>query len=115
MRDDCIFCRIVRQEAHGDIVYQDEEITAFRDINPKAPVHILIVPNRHIPGVFALQPGDESVVGRLFLVARQLAEQEGIAQSGYRLVLNSGPQGGQSVYHLHLHLLGGRPMRWPPG
>ncbi|NOZ28185.1 MAG: histidine triad nucleotide-binding protein [Chloroflexi bacterium] len=115
MKDDCIFCRIVRREAYGDIVYQDEEVTAFRDINPQAPVHILIVPNRHIPAVSALQPEDAALIGRLFLIARDLAEQEGIARGGYRLVLNNGPEAGQSVYHIHLHLLGGRRMRWPPG
>ena len=112
---DCIFCRIVRRQAPGDIVYQDEEVTAFRDINPQAPVHILVVPNRHIPAVAALGREDTGLAGRLILTARELAEREGIARAGYRLVFNNGPQGGQSVDHLHLHLLGGRPMRWPPG
>ncbi len=111
----CIFCRIVQRQAPGDIIYQDEEITAFRDINPQAPVHILIVPNRHIPAVAALKPEDALLAGRLVVTARELAEREGIAQAGYRLVMNNGRQGGQSVDHLHLHLLGGRPMRWPPG
>jgi len=99
----------------ADIVYQDEEITAFRDINPQAPVHILVVPSRHIPAVAALRPEDDALTGRLLLVARDLAEQEGIARTGYRLVINNGAQAGQSVDHLHLHLLGGRRMRWPPG
>ncbi len=111
----CVFCRIVRREAPADIVYQDDEITAFRDINPQAPVHILIVPRRHIPAVAALGADDGALAGRLMLVARDLAEREGIARSGYRLVVNNGPQAGQSVEHLHLHLLGGRSMRWPPG
>ncbi len=111
----CIFCHIVHRQAPADIVYQDEEITAFRDINPQAPVHILVVPSRHIPAVTALRSGDEALTGRLLLVARDLAEQEGIAHTGYRLVINNGAQAGQSVDHLHLHLLGGRRMRWPPG
>ncbi|HIC90052.1 MAG TPA: histidine triad nucleotide-binding protein [Anaerolineae bacterium] len=111
----CIFCRIVARERPGNIVYQDEEITAFRDIHPQAPVHILIVPNRHIAGIAQITEEDAELIGRLFLVANRLAQQNGIAQSGYRLVFNQGPQAGQSVFHLHLHLLGGRRMRWPPG
>ncbi|HIQ05067.1 MAG TPA: histidine triad nucleotide-binding protein [Anaerolineae bacterium] len=97
------------------MVYQDEEVTAFRDIHPQAPVHILIVPNRHIAGIAQITEEDAELIGRLFLVANRLAQQNGIAQSGYRLVFNQGPQAGQSVFHLHLHLLGGRRMRWPPG
>ncbi|HEY74857.1 MAG TPA: histidine triad nucleotide-binding protein [Thermoflexia bacterium] len=111
---DCIFCRIVRGEAPAQIIYQDEEVTAFRDLNPQAPVHVLIVPNRHIAGVAQVEPDDEPTLGRLFTVARRLAEEMGITE-GYRLVVNSGPLAGQSVFHLHLHLLGGRPFRWPPG
>lgn len=111
---ECIFCRIVQGTAPASIVYQDGEITAFRDINPQAPVHILIIPNRHITSVSHIEPGDISMLGRLFLVARQLAEQENIAD-GYRIVVNSGRLAGQSVYHLHAHLLGGRRMGWPPG
>jgi histidine triad (HIT) family protein len=111
----CIFCRIVRQEAHGALVYQDEHVTAFRDIRPQAPTHILIVPNTHVDSVNQLQPEDGDMLARLIWVAKQLAKQEGIAESGYRLVINCGPQAGQSVDHLHLHLLGGRRMSWPPG
>ncbi|MCS7220477.1 MAG: histidine triad nucleotide-binding protein [Anaerolineae bacterium] len=111
----CVFCRIVRREAPADIVYQDEEVVAFRDINPQAPVHVLIVPRRHIPAITALGAEDGTLAGRLMLVARELAEREGIARSGYRLVINNGPQAGQSIDHLHVHLLGGRHMRWPPG
>ncbi len=112
--NDCVFCRIVRGETPAQIIYQDEEVTAFHDINPRAPVHILIVPNRHIAGVAHVEPEDEPALGHLFTVARRLAEETGITQ-GYRLVVNSGPLAGQSVFHLHLHLLGGRPFRWPPG
>jgi len=111
---DCVFCRIVRGEVPARIVYQDEEVTAFHDLNPQAPVHILIVPNRHIVGVAEVEPEDESTLGRLFTVARRLAEEMGVTQ-GYRLVVNSGPLAGQSVFHLHVHLLGGRPLHWPPG
>jgi len=112
---DCIFCRVVRNEAHADILYQDEWVTAFRDIRPQAPTHLLIVPNQHIDSVNQLQPEHGEMPARLLLIARQLARQEGVADSGYRLVMNTGPQAGQSVDHLHLHLLGGRRMSWPPG
>jgi len=111
---DCIFCQIVRAEALARILYQDEDVTAFYDINPRAPVHILIVPNRHIVGVAHVEPVDAGLLGKLFVVARQLAEQEHIVD-GYRLVINNGARAGQSVFHLHVHLLGGRPLGWPPG
>ena len=112
--NDCIFCRIVRGEAPAHIVYQDEDVTAFHDLNSWAPVHILIVPNRHIVGVAQVEPEDAAVLGKLFVVARQLAEQRDIV-GGYRLVVNNGPRAGQSIFHLHVHLLGGRPLGWPPG
>jgi len=111
---DCIFCRIVAGHAPAQIVYRGEGVTAFRDIHPQAPVHILIIPDRHIPSLAEAQPEDAELLGRLLLVARQLAEQEGLG-NGYRLVLNTGRHAGQSVFHLHFHLLGGRGMRWPPG
>jgi histidine triad (HIT) family protein len=110
----CVFCRIVRGEAPARIVYQDEDVTAFHDLRPRAPTHILIVPNRHIAGVAEIEPEDSALLGKLFVVARRLAEQEGIV-GGYRLVVNNGLQAGQSVFHLHVHLLGGRPLGWPPG
>ncbi|HIE39334.1 MAG TPA: histidine triad nucleotide-binding protein [Anaerolineales bacterium] len=111
---DCIFCRIVQGQAPARILYRDDEVTAFHDLHPQAPVHLLIVPNRHIAGVAEVGPGDEPMLGKLFIVARRLAEEMDIGD-GYRLVVNSGPLAGQSVFHLHLHLLGGRPFRWPPG
>ncbi len=111
---DCIFCRIVRGEASARIVYQDEDVTAFRDLNPCAPVHILIIPNRHVAGMAQVEPKDAAVLGKLFVIARRLAEQENIVD-GYRLVVNNGPGAGQSVFHLHVHLLGGRSLGWPPG
>ena len=110
----CLFCRIVRGEAPARVVYQDEDITAFHDLHPRAPIHFLLVPNRHIVGVADVEPEDAAVLGKLFVVARRLAEQEGIV-NGYRLVVNNGPRAGQSVFHLHVHLLGGRPLGWPPG
>ncbi len=110
----CIFCRIVRGEAPARILYQDDDVTAFRDLHPQAPVHILIVPNRHVAGVSQVGPEDTVLLGKLFVVARQLAEQEEIVD-GYRLVVNNGLQAGQTVFHLHVHLLGGRALSWPPG
>lgn len=109
----CVFCRIVEGEGSARIVYQDEDVTAFHDRNPQAPVHILIVPNQHIARVDQVEPDDATLLGKLFVVARRVAEQEGAR--GYRLVVNNGSLAGQSVFHLHMHLLGGRPMRWPPG
>lgn len=103
----CIFCRIIQGEAPGEIVYRDKEVTAFRDINPKAPVHILVVPNKHIHSLAHAEPEDTLLLGQLLQVAKSLAEQEGIANSGYRLLMNCGQGAGQIVYHLHLHLLGG--------
>ena len=112
--NECIFCRIVRGEAPARIVYQDEDVTAFYDLHPRAPTHILIVPNRHISGMAMADGDDGPVLGKLLLVARRLAEQEDVVD-GYRLVINNGRKAGQSVFHLHVHLLGGRPMSWPPG
>lgn len=107
---DCIFCKIVSGEIPSTNVYKDEQVTAFRDINPAAPTHILIVPNRHIDSVNFMATEDEPLIGRLFSIAKQLAAQEGIAESGYRLVMNTGAGAGQTVFHLHLHLLGGRQL-----
>jgi histidine triad (HIT) family protein len=112
---DCIFCKIVAGEIPSTQVYRDEQVTAFRDINPAAPVHVLIVPNRHIASVNDLTTEDEPLIGHLFSVAKQIAAEEGIAESGYRLIINTGPDGGQVVFHLHLHLLGGHRMKHPMG
>jgi histidine triad (HIT) family protein len=105
-----LFERIVASELPADIVYQDAEVTAFRDIHPRAPVHILIVPNKPIPTANDIADGDATLVGRLFLVARDLAKKLGIAENGYRLIINCNSHGGQEVYHLHLHLVGGAPL-----
>ena len=111
----CVFCKIVREEAPAAVVYRDEQVTAFRDIHPAAPTHILIVPNRHIDSINALAAEDEALVGHLLTVAGQLAAREGIAETGYRVITNTGPHGGQTVFHLHVHLIGGQPMRHPMG
>jgi histidine triad (HIT) family protein len=113
--DECIFCKIVRGEMPATIVHKDEEIIAFRDIHPVAPVHLLLVPNKHIPSVREVLPEDEPVLGRLFTLARELAAKEEIAKSGYRLIVNTGAHGGQVVFHLHMHLMGGQRMRHPIG
>lgn len=115
MADKCIFCKIAAREIPSSIVFQDDRITAFRDINPQAPVHIVIVPNEHIPTLAGMEQAHEGVVGHMAYAATVLAEREGIAKSGFRLVMNAGPAAGQSVDHIHLHLLGGRAMAWPPG
>jgi histidine triad (HIT) family protein len=110
----CAFCRIARGEGSARIVYQDEEVTAFHDRNPQAPIHVLIIPNEHIESVSRVEPADTGLLGKLFVVARRVAEQQGVT-GGYRLVVNTGSQAGQSVFHLHMHLLGGRRLAWPPG
>lgn len=115
MSQNCIFCKIAAGQMGGPPLYQDEHVTAFRDINPQAPVHLLIIPNKHIVSLNEAAVEDQALLGHLLLTAATLAEQEGIAGSGYRLVTNTGPNGGQSVFHLHMHLLGGRKLVWPPG
>jgi histidine triad (HIT) family protein len=111
----CIFCKIAAGEIKGDLVYQDEQVVAFRDLNPQAPVHALVIPRRHIATTNDLGDQEADLVGRLVLAAKQVAQREGIAERGYRIVLNCNAEAGQSVFHIHLHLLGGRPMDWPPG
>jgi histidine triad (HIT) family protein len=111
----CIFCKIVSGEAPAAIVYRDEQTTAFRDLHPVAPTHILVVPNKHIESVNDITPEDEIVLGHLFFVAKQIAKQEGIAADGYRLIVNTGANAGQVVFHLHLHILGGGRLRHPMG
>ena len=105
-----IFTQIIQKEIPADIVYQDEHVTAFRDINPQAPVHVLIVPNKEIPTVNDIEASDEELVGKMFTVAKKIAANEGVAENGYRLLVNCNRDGGQEVFHLHMHLFGGRPM-----
>lgn len=114
MPDNCLFCKIIAGGIPATVVYKDEQVTAFRDINPQAPTHILILPNRHVASIAEAQAGDVNLLGTLLWVGKQLAEKEDLAR-GYRLVINEGQEGGQTVAHLHLHLLGGRRMNWPPG
>jgi histidine triad (HIT) family protein len=111
----CLFCRIVASEIPSDTVLEDDRLVAFRDIAPRAPTHILVVPREHIPSLRELDEDDAPLLAHLLLTARAIAAAEGIAGAGYRLVANVGEWGGQTVAHLHLHLLGGRAMRWPPG
>ena len=108
--EECVFCQIAKRERQAAVLYQDELVTAFEDLHPIAPVHFLVVPNRHIPSVNEVTGADEDALGRLVSVARQLALAKGVQASGYRLVINTGPDAGQSVFHLHLHVIGGRKM-----
>lgn len=110
---DCLFCKIIQGEIPSDQVFSNDDAVAFRDVNPQAPTHILVVPRRHIASLDILD--DTALGARLLEIARQVADTEGVATDGYRVVINSGPNGGQSVDHLHLHVLGGRAMTWPPG
>jgi len=112
---DCIFCKIVKGEVKASIVYRDEQVTAFRDIHPVAPTHILIIPNQHIDSVNHLKAEDELLIGHMFMVAREIAAQENIHQGGYRIIVNTGAHGGQTVFHLHMHLIGGQRMKHPMG
>jgi histidine triad (HIT) family protein len=111
----CLFCDIVAGRIPCEEVYADAEILAFRDINPQAPVHVLVIPKRHIASAADLEEPDAAIMGRLILVASRLAAELGLAEAGYRWVINCGADGGQAVGHIHLHLLGGRSMKWPPG
>lgn len=115
MSDKTIFEKIIAREIPAEIVYEDEWIAAFKDVNPKAPVHILIIPKKAIPRVAEATDEDQQVLGRILCKAGEIAEQAGVKESGFRLVINNGKDGGESVPHLHCHLLGGRPLEWPPG
>jgi histidine triad (HIT) family protein len=110
-----IFQRIIDREIPADIVYEDDDVLAFRDVNPVAPVHVLVIPKRAIVNLASSAPGDDALLGRLLAACRTVAERCGVAETGYRVVTNIGGDGGQSVFHLHLHVIGGRQMRWPPG
>jgi histidine triad (HIT) family protein len=112
---DCIFCKIIKGDIPSTNVFRDEQVTAFRDLNPAAPTHILLVPNKHIDSINALTSDDEQLIGHLFIAAKQIAAQEGIAEGGYRLIINTNAHAGQTVFHIHLHLLGGAPMKHPMG
>ena len=113
--EDCIFCKIARHEIPSQVVYEDDDLLAFRDVKPAAPVHVLIIPKKHISMLTELTEEDAGLMGKVMLTAKKLAESLEVSESGFRLVANQGVQAGQSVFHIHFHLLGGRAMSWPPG
>jgi histidine triad (HIT) family protein len=115
LSENCIFCRVARGEIPASTVFEEDDLVAFHDIDPKAPTHVLVIPRRHITSVDALTEADAGIAGRLLLAARRVARETGIAEGGFRLVVNTGEEGGQSVDHLHVHVLGGRSLAWPPG
>lgn len=115
MSDDCLFCKIIAGEIPSNKVYSDEDVYAFHDINPAAPTHILVIPTRHLSSVTDASEADQALLGKLLLVANQIARDEGLDAEGFRYVINTGSKGGQTVFHIHLHVLGGRQMSWPPG
>ena len=112
---DCIFCKIIRAEIEAQSVYEDDHLIAINDINPQAPTHILIIPKKHCSTVMDIKEADQSLVGSIFVAAQKIAKEKGLDESGFRIVVNCGAEAGQSVFHIHFHLLGGRTMRWPPG
>lgn len=112
---DCLFCKLINGDIPTDIVYQDDDIFAFRDVNPQAPTHILVIPKQHIATINDADESHQAVLGKLVLTAKKIAQQQSLADDGYRLVINCNQDGGQTVFHIHLHLLGGRLLSWPPG
>jgi len=112
---DCLFCKILDGDIPADVIFESDTAIAFRDINPQAPTHVLIIPRRHIATINDFESGDQELVGSLYMAAQEIARQEGISESGYRAVMNCGEGAGQSVFHIHLHVLGGRSLGWPPG
>ncbi len=112
---DCLFCKIRDREIPGDIIFENDNVLAFNDINPQAPVHVLIIPKQHIPTTNDINTENSGLIGEMLRVASSIAAENGIAEGGYRTVINCNEKGGQEVYHLHMHLIGGRQMRWPPG
>ncbi len=111
----CLFCRIIRREAPAKILFETPHVLAFEDVRPQAPVHALVVPKEHIASLNDAPDGSETLLGEVLLAARRVAREKGIAETGYRIVLNTGPESGQAVFHIHFHVLGGRPLHWPPG
>jgi histidine triad (HIT) family protein len=112
---ECVFCRIVKKDIGSKVLFEDDKALAFEDINPQAPVHTLIVPKKHISTILDVPKEDNKLIGHMFQIANKIAKQKGIAKRGFRLVMNCNSEAGQTVFHIHLHLLGGRPMHWPPG
>ena len=115
MKSDCLFCKMVSREIPSNIVFENDSVLAFRDIDPKAPTHILVIPKKHIQSINELGPDDQSLAGEILLAAKTIAKAEGIETSGFRTVFNTNDDGGQTVFHIHMHVLGGRRLSWPPG
>jgi len=113
--ENCVFCKIIKGDIKSDKVYEDDDLVAFNDIGPQAPTHVLIVPKRHIPTIQDIDEGDRALIGKIYLVAKQLAKERGLDRTGYRVVANCLKDAGQAVFHIHFHLLGGRKLGWPPG
>jgi len=113
--ENCLFCRIAKKEIKADIVFEDNQVIAFRDLNPQAPVHVLVVPKKHIATLNDLEENDKALAGHMLFTAKKIAQKEGIAEGGYRAVFNVNRDAGQAVFHIHLHILGGRGFGWPPG
>ena len=112
---DCIFCKIVAGDIPAEKVFENDHVVGFRDLNPQAPTHVLVIPKRHIATINDLQDGDQALLGEMYLAAKQIAADEGLSERGYRTVMNCNEEAGQTVFHIHLHVLGGRAMTWPPG
>jgi len=115
MSDNCIFCKIIEKKIPSKIVYEDQHVFAFEDVNPQAPVHLLVVPKKHLPDIQSMAETDRELVGHLFLAAAKIATEKGLVEKGYRTVINNGVGAGQTVFHIHLHVLSGRRFSWPPG
>lgn len=113
--DRCVFCRIVRKELPAAVLFENDRILAFEDIRPRAPVHVLVIPKAHVASLNEVPEGSEDLIGEIMTAAREIARLKGVGESGYRIVLNTGPHSGQEVFHIHFHILGGRPLSWPPG
>ena len=111
----CLFCKIIKQEISATIVYEDDRIVAFEDVNPQAPVHVLVIPRKHISTSLEITDDDNELIGSMYQVASKIAKDRKVAENGFRLVMNCNRDAGQTVFHIHLHLIGGRPMNWPPG
>lgn len=113
--NDCLFCKIIAGDIPAEIIYRDDQVLAFRDINPRAPIHVLVIPQKHVDSLASVTEEQRDIMGKIMIVAREIAAAEGLSESGYRAVINVGLDGGQTISHLHLHLLGGRTLHWPPG
>ena len=111
----CLFCKIVNKEVPAKLLFEDDDVVAFHDINPGAPTHVLVIPKRHVASLNDVGPAEAELLGKIVVAGRRVAEETGIADKGYRVVINTGPSAGQSVFHIHMHVIGGRAMSWPPG